>query len=72
MSLNKQCFAVIVADKSSSFFTGSQAFLIGNIKAHASNHKHDLNIHPYISLPHLLAQFSIVNISKFKNTNLKG
>ena len=29
-----------LADKNSSFFTGSQAFHIGNIKAHASNRKH--------------------------------
>ena len=30
-----------LADKNSSFFTGSQAFHIGNIKAHASNRKHE-------------------------------
>jgi len=30
-----------LADKNSSFFTGSQAVHIGNIKAHASNRKHE-------------------------------
>ena len=30
-----------LADKNSSFFTGSQAFHIGNIKAHASNREHE-------------------------------
>ena len=30
-----------LADKNSSFFTGSQAFHIGNIKAHGSNRRHE-------------------------------
>ena len=45
--LNRKCSVLLarnffsLADKNSSFFTGSQAFHIGNIKAHASNQKHE-------------------------------